>query len=154
MAESTVFMRRNWLVQRAGWALMTLAMLLALAGLFGQGPLVRREAAAPGLTLRYQRVVRLEATQSLEFALDAGPAGEVALELDSGFVSGTEIERIIPEPREIRVSPEGQRLNFPTAGSGAVAVRLLFVPRKLGRLRARFGTPGGTEVPVSFLVLP
>jgi hypothetical protein len=154
MAKSTGFMRRNWQVQRAGWLLMTLVVLLGLAGLFGQGRLARREAAGQGLTLRYQRVVRLLATQSLDFALDARQSGEVALELDSGFVSRTEIERIIPAPREILVSPEGQRLSFPAAGPGSVAVRLLFVPKKLGRLRARFGTPGGTELPVSFLVLP
>lgn len=154
MAESTGFMRRNWQVQRAGWLLMTLVVLLGLAGLFGQGRLSRGEAAGQGLTLRYQRVVRLLASQSLEFALDARQSGEVALELDSGFVSRTEIERIIPEPREILVSPEGQRLSFPSAGPGSVAVRLLFVPKKLGRLRARFGTPGGAELPVSFLVLP
>jgi hypothetical protein len=45
-------------------------------------------------------------------------------------------------------------LSFPSAGTGSVAIRLLFVPKKLGRLRARFGTPGGTELPVSFFVLP
>jgi hypothetical protein len=154
MAESTVFMRRNWQVQRAGWLLMALVVLLGLAGLFGRGPLTRRNASAPGLTLQYQRVLRLEATESLEFTLEARPAGEAGLELDSGFMSRTEIERIIPEPREISVSPEGQRLSFPAAGTGPVAVRLLFVPKKLGRLRARFGTPGGTELPVSFFVLP
>lgn len=154
MAENTVFMRRNWQVQRAGWLLMVLVVLFGLAGLFGQGRLARREAAAQGLTLRYQRVVRLEATQSLEFALDARPSGEVALDLDSGFLKRTEIERIIPEPREIFISPEGQRLSFPSAGSGSVAIRLLFVPKKLGRLRARFAIPGGAELPVSILVLP
>ncbi|HSE53359.1 MAG TPA: hypothetical protein VLB00_14315 [Gemmatimonadales bacterium] len=154
MAESTGFTRRNWQVQRIGWLLMVLLVLLGLAGLFGQGRLARREAAVQGLTLRYQRVVRLEAIQVLEFALGARPSGEVALELDSGFVSRTDIERIIPEPREIAVSPEGQRLSFSSAGSGSVAVRLLFVPKKLGRLRARFATPGGAELPVSFLVLP
>lgn len=154
MAESTVFMRRNWQVQRAGWLLMALVVLLGLAGLFGRGPLTRRNASAPGLTLQYQRVLRLEATESLEFTLQARPAGETGLELDSGFVSRTEIERIIPEPREISVSPEGQRLTFLAAGTGSVAVRLLFVPKKLGRLRARFGTPGGTALRVSFFVLP
>ena len=153
MAESTVFMRRNWQVQRAGWLLMALVVLLGLFGLFGRGPLTRRDVSAPGLTLQYQRVLRLEATESLEFTL-ATPAGEAGLELDSGFVSRTEIERIIPEPREISVSPEGHRLSFPAAGSGSVAVRLLFVPKKLGRLRARFGTPGGTALQVSFFVLP
>lgn len=154
MAESTVFMRRNWQVQRAGWLLMTLVVLLGLAGLFGRGPLTRRDASAPGLSLQYQRVLRLEATESLEFTLEARPAGEAGLELDAGFVSRTEIQRIIPEPREISVSPEGHRLSFPASGTGSVAVRLLFVPKKLGRLRARFGTPGGTALPVSFFVLP
>jgi len=154
MAESTGFMRRNWQVQRAGWLLMALVVLLGLAGLFGQGRLASREAGGQGITLRYQRVVRLEATQSLEFALDARQSGEVALELDSGFVRRTEIERIIPAPREISVSPAGQRLSFPAAGSGSVAVRVLFVPKKLGRLRGRFGTPGGAVLPVSFFVLP
>lgn len=154
MAESTGFMRRNWRIQRTGWVVMTLVVLLGLAGLFGQGTLARREASTQGLTLRYQRVVRLEATQLLEFALDARQAGEIGLELDSGFVSRTEIERIIPEPRSVSVSPAGQRLSFPVTGSGSVAVRLFFVPRKLGRLRARFGASGGAALPVSFFVLP
>ena len=154
MPESTVFMRRNWRVQRAGWVLMTLAVLLGLAGLFGRGPLSSRVAGAPGVTLQYQRVVRLEATESLEFLLDARQTGEAVLELDSGFVSRTEIDRIIPEPREISISSEGQRLRFPSAGTGSVSVRLLYVPKKLGRLQARFGIPGGAALPVSFFVLP
>jgi hypothetical protein len=154
MAESTVFMRRNWQVQRAGWALMALAVLLGLAGLFGRGPLSSREAAAPGVTLRYQRVLRLEATESLEFVLDARQAGEAVLEIDSGFVSRTEIERIIPDPREISISPAGQRLSFSARGSGGLPVRLTFLPKRLGRLPARFGTPGRAPLSVSFLVLP
>jgi len=154
MGNSTGFMRRNWQVQRVGWVLMALAVLLGVAGLFGKGPLTRRDVSAPGLALQYQRVLRLEATESLEFMLDAGPRGEAGLELDSGFVSRTEIDRIIPEPREISVSPAGQRLSFPAAGSGSVAVRVLFVPKKLGRLRGRFGAPGGAVLPVSFFVLP
>jgi hypothetical protein len=154
MAESTVFMRRNWQVQRAGWALMALVVLLGLAGMFGRGPLTRRDASAPGLTLQYQRVLRLEATESLEFTLEARRAGAAGLELDSGFVSRTEIQRIIPDPREISVSPEGHRLSFTVSGSGPVAVRLLFLPKKLGRLRARFGVPDGAALPVSFVVLP
>jgi hypothetical protein len=154
MAESTGFMRRNWQVQRAGWLLMALVVLLGLAGGFGHGPLNRRDASSPGLALQYQRVLRLEATESLEFRLEAQPAGEAGLELDSGFVRRVEIERIIPEPGEILVSPAGQRLSFPAAGSGSVAVRVLFIPKKLGRLRGRFGTPGGAVLPVSFLVLP
>ena len=154
MAESTGFMRRNWQVQRVGWVLMALVVLLGLAGLFGRGPLTRRDASAPGLTLQYQRVLRLEATESLEFTLEARREGETGLELDSGFVNRTEIERIIPEPRDISVSPAGQRLSFLATGSGSVAVRVLFVPKKLGRLRGRFGTPGGAVLPASFFVLP
>ena len=154
MAESTVFMRRNWRVQLAGWAIMVLVVLLGLAGLFGRGPLTRRDASVPGLTLQYQRVLRLEATESLEFTLESRPAADALLELDSVFVSRTEIERIIPEPREIVVSAEGHRLSFPAAGGGSLAVRLVFVPKKLGRLRARFGIPGGAQLPVSFLVIP
>jgi hypothetical protein len=154
MAESTVFMRRNWQVQRAGWGLMTLAVLLGLAGLFGQGPLSSRVAGVPGVTLQYHRVVRLQATESLEFLLEARQPGEVALEIDSGFLSRAKIERIIPEPREISISPEGQRWSFSAAEPGPVAVRLLFVPRKPGPLPARFATPGGSALPVSFFVLP
>ena len=154
MTKSTGFMRRNWQVQRVGWVLMALVVLLGLAGLFGRGPLTRRDASAPGLALQYQRVLRLEATESLEFTLEARREGEAGLELDSGFVNRTQIERIIPEPREISVSPAGQRLSFPAAGSGSLAVRVLFVPKKLGRLRGRFGTPGGAALPVSFFVLP
>lgn len=154
MAESTIFMRRNWQVQRAGWALMALAVLLAVAGLFGQGPLSSRSASAPGLTLHYQRVVRLEAAQSLEFALDAPEAGDVALELDREFLTRTEIQRILPDPRTVSTSLAGQQLHFAAAGAGPIAVRVLYVPKRLGRLPARFGIPGAAPLSVSLLVLP
>ncbi|HEV2128712.1 MAG TPA: hypothetical protein VGR22_08850, partial [Thermomicrobiales bacterium] len=58
--EDIEFQEREWKVQRVGWALMLVVIVLALVGLFGTGPLsaVEREADDGTLVLEYQRFVR------------------------------------------------------------------------------------------------
>jgi hypothetical protein len=52
------FHQREWRLQRIGWGLLALFLLLALGGLFGDGPLSHsRDASAAG-SVEYERFVR------------------------------------------------------------------------------------------------
>jgi hypothetical protein len=105
------FQRREWKVQRIGWALMLLVILAALGGLFGRGPLSRAVAGRPGDPLRveYDRFVRRHSSQSLTLLLspDAVNAGEARIHVDSALIAGLEIRHLTPAPERQEATPDG-----------------------------------------------
>ena len=60
--EDMEFQRRSWIVQRIGWAIFALVILLAALGLFGDGILSDTKAGQEegALWLEYPRFERFE----------------------------------------------------------------------------------------------
>lgn len=78
--EDLAHERREWKLQRVGWALMALALLAAVLGLFGHGPLSETASASAdgALTVRHQRFERYQAPSEYDIgALPALAAGGV-----------------------------------------------------------------------------
>jgi hypothetical protein len=148
------FMQWNWRFQRIGWVVITLLLLLAVGGLLGRGPLTARQAGtAGGLQVSYHRVVRMEAEEDLDFLLpDSGDPA--TLFLTDGFLSRVRIDHISPEPERVEVRPDGQQLHFQRGAAGALPVRIVFYPKKLGSLPAGFAEAGAPVVPITMLVIP
>ena len=111
--EDLAFAQRAWSVERAGWLGMGLVLVLGLAGLFGSGPLSRREVTLPGLlTVEYQRFARYQAPQTLTVRLEpaATRTGEVRLWVSRRYLDGSKMESITPPPS--RVEAAGDRLAY------------------------------------------
>ncbi|HVF07519.1 MAG TPA: hypothetical protein VNC60_02985, partial [Actinomycetota bacterium] len=66
------FQRREWLVQRISWGMLTGVIILGLLGGFGGGPLAHATASDTGVPIRldYDRMVRLGAISHLRLVLD------------------------------------------------------------------------------------
>jgi hypothetical protein len=58
------FQRRVWRVPRVGWLIIGAAVVAALLGLFGTGPLSRASTDGGGLTVEYDRFARREQTHA------------------------------------------------------------------------------------------
>ena len=106
------FQRREWAVQRLGWAVVALILVAALLGLLGPGPLSRGTAEEGPLRVGYQRFERKHAPTKLRIAAAPGaaPQGQLRLWLDRRYLAGVEVQQIEPEPDRVEVA--GDRVVF------------------------------------------
>ena len=151
--EDLSYHRRNWAVQRAGWLLMALVLLLGLLGVLGDGPLARTERTAGAFSIRYDRVVRLSAPTTWELRLPAGGEGRVGLTLEGSLLAVIEIDGWSPPPDRVTATSQGQRLAFLTHDTGTATIRFRFTPKRLGRIRTAV-IGGANIIALSMLVLP
>src|SRR4029079_4084426 len=98
--EDMAFQRTSWIVERAGWIVLTLLLIAALAGAFGHGWLSKQtiEDENPrGEFDRFQRVIKVPSS-----IISLRSAGEPKLTLGRKFQASYEVIDI--EPRPIRSS--------------------------------------------------
>jgi protein-L-isoaspartate(D-aspartate) O-methyltransferase len=143
--------RREWIVQRVGWAAMAGFLAAAALGLFGSGPLARAVAGGPALRVDYPVFTRREAPAELRVeAVSAGPDLRIAVSRD--FLTDNELESMTPEPDATLL--EGDRLvHVFRAGPGTHRVVFEVRAHHLGRQTAEVSA-GGDTVPISQLVFP
>jgi hypothetical protein len=144
--QDVAFLRRSWRVQRAGWLGMGAVLVLALAGLFGSGPLSRQDVTLPGLLrVEYQRFARYDAPQTLAVRLEpaATSTADVRVWLDRRYLDESRVETITPPPS--RVEAAGDRLVYVFAltrpGEPATVVFELQA-RRFGPMAGRVGLDG------------
>lgn len=150
--------RREWRFERAGWLLLATLVVAGLAGAFGDGPLTQREARADdGRTVvRYDRVVRVGAESMLSVIVTPGGPGDtvVTLSLDRAFVERAGVERVSPEPVEVRGTTTRLEYDFRLAADRSpLRADFVFSPTGPGRQRATVGTASGSLV-IPQIVLP
>jgi hypothetical protein len=154
--EDLDFQRKGWKIQRIGWVCMALLILAGGLGAAGQGPLAKRAVATSdgGLTVRYERFIRLEAPSTLELRIAPG-VEEPALWVSAGYLERIRIRSITPAPREERLGADRHVFLFagtaPAAG-GAISVQI--EPHSVGSLVGEAGIVGGQSVGFRQLVLP
>lgn len=154
------FQRREWRVQRVGWALLALFLLVAALGyLGGYGPLNDRTLTTTGLTVHTQRVVRHggDVGFSVAVAPDAMREGDTfEVWVDREWWQGMSLRSDpIPEPESMRA--EGDAVVFTFSGDptkGTQRVHFWLMPDAMGNRSARVGLVGGSSVSFRQLVLP
>jgi hypothetical protein len=138
---------------------MLLLALLALAGVFGRGPLAKGRAGGGGVPLRieYDRLARHGAPGQLRFQVEpaAAPGGIVRLWLDRATVDGMEIRAIYPEPESTAASTERVEYTFRVSDAGRPgAITFLVEPDATWLRRIRAGLTGGPSVEFRQFVYP
>ena len=151
------FQRREWTVQRIGWAAMALVILAGLAGLFGSGPLGEATASSGSLQVDYPRFARKRLSAQVELTVGAAGIrdGRVALWLDRAFLDRVEVERVVPEPES--VAADGGRVVYRFAvepGAGEASIRFTVEPGSPGRWAWRAGLVDGPELSLGGFVFP
>jgi hypothetical protein len=110
------FQRKEWRVQRIGWVVMALIALAGLVGLTGNGVLARATAGdlAGPLRLEYSRFDRMQSPSTLEVQIagDAVNGEQIELWVARDYIQGVLIEKIVPEPQEVRGAADGLRYVF------------------------------------------
>ncbi len=103
--EDLPHQRREWAVERFGWAIMVAIVVAALAGLLGSGPLSHDIAGQPdsALWVEYDRYARSQAPS--EYLVHIKPeqvsGGKVRLSLNRDFFEHVEMQSVVPEPDSV-----------------------------------------------------
>jgi len=149
--QDLAFERRQWTVQRVGWWLMLLAVVLGLLGLFGTGPLSSATARGDGVTVDYERFVRRHGEGELTIAIAPNQAqnGQVEVWLADAWLDAVTIEGISPEPASQHPSGDRQVYVFEVADPARpFTVRIDYRPQEMGRLPAELGIGSGEGLDV------
>lgn len=148
--------RREFRVQRVAWALMGLAIVAALAGLFGPGPLSRAQAGETGGRLRaeFQRFARYQGPLELRIFCRPENAHEFRVSLDRSFFEHAEIREISPQPHETVSGSNYCTLAFTSEGGGEHLVTIRFESRKVGKRSYGLRLDGGHEIEVQQFFWP
>lgn len=147
--QDVVFQEREWNAERVGWGLLTLLILIAVAGLFGNGPLSWTSATSDdGLEIIYERFGRRGGSQELTVRAPATAAsgGVWEIEVTRGYLASLEITAVSPEPDKVETIEGALRYSFTQATPGAdLEVVFAVTPRHLlsqdGEFRFRDGEP-------------
>ena len=126
------FHRRKWRVQRICWVALLALLGLALAGLFGNGPLSAVTKNGTSASIEYQRFVRHAGHTTLVVRPRTPQHGEaVTIALSGTYLEAFKLEHTVPEPQE--VARDGEQVVFTFASRAASApVVFYFEPDRLG----------------------
>ena len=152
ISEDMVHERREWVVQRIGWAAMLGFLVAAALGVFGSGPLARATASQADLQVDYPMFTRLEAPDEIEVeARTSGP--ELRIAIDSDFLTHNELERVSPEPDSVELEAD-RIVHVFRAGAGTHRVVFEVRARRMGAQRATITAGDGPEVHLQQFVYP
>lgn len=155
--EDLSHQRREWRLERMGWAVMAVLLAAALLGLLGDGPMGRVRADGPGASLEYDRLQRAAAPTEYRFAIDPALAvdGRVRLRFDETLLEEVELLSIVPEPEAVATGPGYVEYAFAVHGPGARApVSFRFQPTTFGRVSGRVTPVGGQPLALDQFVYP
>lgn len=163
------FQKRSWTFERIGWVVMVLLVVAALLGLFSTGPLSQVTVQDPeGLVqVQYDRFQRYRAPTTLRVTFlkpsgmespgaDApGDGATASLRISRTLVDAIGIERIQPEPEQVRSAGEALVFVFRrAAGDEADTVLFAVKPDSFGPVRGEIGLVGHEPIPLAPFIYP
>jgi hypothetical protein len=145
------FQEREWTVQRVGWALMLLVILLALLGLFGTGPISTGSAEADdgAIAAGYERFVRHDGRTTLTLEVDGSQAqdGEIQVWVSRDYIDAMQVEQIAPSPSDTVAADDRLVYTFPIDDpSSTLTVAFSLAPQDMLRLSGEAGIPDGPTI--------
>lgn len=130
--------RKEWRVQKIGWSILSLLLIAAALGLFGNGVLSETIVGNPGTNhwMRYQHFIRLEAPFTLEVHMTTSENKAAVLAIPNDYLQVMNLEKMTPEPDQIQIKEGQVQYIFP--GNGHVQVNLQLKPSAFGRKESTF----------------
>ena len=148
------FHRNEWRIQRVGWVMVALFLAMAVAGLFGNGPLSRVHADNGAGRLDYQRFTRYGLSTDLVVTPAAGAHHDVIrVEISGDYLEAFHVEHVTPDPVAMRLAGPNIVYEFASGAPGA-SISFHLTPQRLWRRSATVTIDGGAPLEVSQLTYP
>ncbi len=140
--EDLRFQKMTWIVERAGWLVMVVIVIAALAGVFGD-PTTREDVrdGSGRLLVSYQRFQRHLDPTDLRISVDARGQSLFEVTIDQALSSNLEIRTIRPTPLEMQAHNGGMLLKFAASPESEqpAQIKITGVPTSVGKLNGRVG---------------
>ncbi|MDH2184688.1 hypothetical protein N5K35_13325 [Pseudomonas sp. GD03651] len=148
--------KRVWRFERVGWYVLVIIVLLALAGLFGDGPLSDAEVVSQDgrLKVEYQRLSRSGTTDNLFITIQGSPGQPVMVELEGPLLREASIETMQPEPLVSMSHGPALLLQLGTSKDGMATLYLTLRSAHVGSLEGVVRSGSNTEVHFSTFLYP
>lgn len=147
------FHRNEWRIQRIGWVLVALFLALAIAGLFGGGPLSRAHADSSAGRLDYERFARFGLSTDLVVTPAGSANGVTRVEISGDYLQAFRVEHVTPEPAAVRIVGPNIIYEFASTTPGA-SISFHLTPERLWRRSATVIIDGGAPLRISQLTYP
>ncbi len=156
IAEDMDYQRRTWRIERIGWLVLGILVVLALVGGFGAGPLSSTTIRDPSgaLEISCDRFERQGASSGIRVALAPAEAGPATLIISHSFFDAFAVESIQPLPVQQRGGTDGIELRFQRSDGGPLTVHLVVRARRAGLVRSAFAVDGKPPAEVTQFVFP
>ncbi|AIN57657.1 hypothetical protein [Pseudomonas soli] len=134
--ENMRMQQRVWRFERAGWWCLVLMVLLALLGLFGNGPLSDATAISTDgrVQVEYQRLSRSGTTDNLRITVRGTSAEPVMVLLGGSLLREASIETLQPEPQASLSQGKALLLQLGTSRDGVATLYLTLRSEHVGML--------------------
>jgi hypothetical protein len=146
----------TWNIQRAGWAAMGFIVVLALAGLFGHGPIsqVREGSLQEGLQIEYERFGRQQSPASVRISARPEREGGLSIWIDHSYLSHMEIQHMVPLPERATFVDGGVRFEWRTDTREPAMVTFYLQPQMVGALSGVVRASGQASVQIHQFIYP
>ncbi|MGB5958392.1 hypothetical protein [Pseudomonas sp.] len=154
--EDMPMQQRVWRFERVGWYLLVVIVLLALAGLFGNGPLSDAEVVSQDgrVKVEYQRLSRSGTTDSLFITVQGTPGQPVMVELEGTLLRQASIETLQPEPQASMSHGPALLLQLGTSKDGMATLYLTLRSEHVGTLEGVVRAGSNSAVHFSTFLYP
>jgi hypothetical protein len=134
--------------------LVSLALIAAIAGVFGSGPAIRRvRGDPPGIIVEYPSVMRMNAQADLVVHIPAADSRITEVAFREDYTRAFELI-MVPNPVQSG-SGKGQTIyHFERIPGEPATILFRMKPVTFGRLTTEISTPQGSSVQLDQLVLP
>ncbi|WP_082056546.1 hypothetical protein [Pseudomonas sp. 10-1B] len=148
--------QRVWRFERVGWYVLVVIVLLALAGLFGNGPLSDAEVVSQDgrVKVEYQRLSRSGTTDSLFITVQGPPGQPVMVELEGTLLRQASIETLQPEPLVSMSHGPALLLQLGTSNDGMATLYLTLRSEHVGILEGIVRAGSNSAVHFSTFLYP
>ncbi|HSC82386.1 MAG TPA: hypothetical protein VLC30_02110 [Pseudomonas sp.] len=154
--EDMPLQRRVWCFERLGWYVLLLLIILALLGLFSDGPLSHRQVSSPDgrLRLEYERFGRNGSSEQMVLHLKGHPNDHLQLTLGGTLLDALVVETLQPPP--LRSGSQGEDLvwQLPTDAQGNAVLYLTLQINHAGAYRAVLSIDEQSVVHIEKLIYP
>lgn len=145
IAEEYEAQRRGWVIDRAGWTVMLVILVLALTGFFGNGPIgLSTTTDQTGfLEAEYNRFGRngADLTLTVQVREEGVRNDEYAVWIANDYLEGVTVDDISPVPSSVEILENGQLYSFMNKG-GDLQVIFDLTGDTIGSLRGVVGLNG------------
>jgi hypothetical protein len=126
------FQQASWRWERIGWCVMSLIPLIALTGLFSNGPLSSHTTVAPTFTIHHERFQRISSLTHFRARIAPQDGKQIAIRFGPAFIDLYGISSVQPQPARSASGDDGLRLVFDPPTIGDLQVSIWAWSRRIG----------------------